>query len=81
MNAHGRVACLDAATGKEIWAVNALDRFQAKNINWAISESLLVDGPRLIVGPGGVKALMAALDKHSGHTLWTTKPLGGDHAG
>ena len=78
MNAHGRVACLDAATGKELWAVNVLDRFQGKNITWAMSECLLVDGPRLIVTPGGEKALMAALDKQNGRTLWTTEPLGGD---
>ncbi len=53
MNAHGRVACLDAATGKELWAVDVLERFQAQNITWAISECLLVDGPRVIVTPGG----------------------------
>ena len=68
MNAHGRVACLDAATGKELWAVNVLERFQGKNITWAMSECLLVDGPRLIVTPGGEKALMAALDKQNGQT-------------
>ena len=78
MNAHGRVACLDAATGKEIWAVNVLDRFQAENITWALSECLLVDGPRLIVTPGGHKALMAALDKRTGKTLWTTPALEDD---
>ena len=31
-----------------------------QNITWAMSECLLVDGPRLIVTPGGEKALMAA---------------------
>jgi outer membrane protein assembly factor BamB len=78
MNAHGRVACLDAASGKELWAVNILERFGAKNITWALSECLLVDGPRVIVTPGGKKALMAALDKLSGQTVWTTRPLGED---
>ncbi|MHC4230618.1 MAG: outer membrane protein assembly factor BamB family protein, partial [Planctomycetota bacterium] len=37
-----------------------------------------VDGPRLIVTPGGTKALMAALDKRNGKTIWTTEPLGDD---
>jgi len=76
MNAHGRVACLDAASGKEIWNTNILERFEAENITWALSECMLVDGPRLIVTPGGKKALMAALDKRDGRTLWTTKPVG-----
>jgi len=78
MNAHGRVACLDAATSKEIWAVNILERFEGKNIRWAVSECLLIDGPRVIVTPGGKKALMAALDKRTGATVWTTEPLGDD---
>ena len=34
-----------------------------------MSECLLVDGPRLIVTPGGEKALMAALDKSTGATV------------
>ena len=79
MNAHGRVACLDAASGKELWAVDVLKRFDGKNITWALSECLLVDGPRLIVTPGGKKALVAALDKRDGQTVWTTPPLGDDY--
>ncbi|MEA3225618.1 MAG: PQQ-binding-like beta-propeller repeat protein, partial [Planctomycetota bacterium] len=76
MNAHGRVVCLDAALGRELWDVNILERFAGKNITWALSECVLVDGPRVIVTPGGKKALMAALDKRDGRTVWTTEPLG-----
>ena len=80
MNAHGRVACLDAASGKEVWNLDVLERFQGQNITWALSECLLVDGPRLIVTPGGEKALMAALEKQTGRAIWTTEPLGADRA-
>ena len=78
LNAHGRLACLEAASGRELWAVDVLERFGGRNITWALSECLLVDGPRVIVTPGGTKALMAALDKNSGATIWTTPPLGTD---
>jgi outer membrane protein assembly factor BamB len=78
INAHGRVVCLDVATGDEVWAVNILERFQAANIHWGLSECLLVDGPNLIVTPGGSKALMAALNKQTGETVWTTPPLADD---
>ena len=78
LNAHGRLTCLDAASGQELWAVDVLKRFDAENITWAISECLLVDGPRVIVTPGGRKALVAALDRRNGKTLWTTDPLGDD---
>ncbi len=75
MSAHGRVTCLDAASGRELWALDILEHFSAKNITWALSECLLVYGPRLIVTPGGPKALMAALHKDDGHVLWSTPPL------
>lgn len=75
MNAHGRVACLDAATGAEIWAVDMRERFGSKVTTWAYSENLLVDGPRVIVTPGGPKAMMAALEKKTGATVWASEPL------
>ena len=79
LNAHGRLACLDASTGEEIWATNILERFEGENITWGLSENLLVDGSRVIVTPGGAKALMAALDKRTGETVWTTEPLEEDN--
>lgn len=75
LNAHGRVACMDAQTGAEIWAVNVLERFEGKNLTWALSECLLVDGPRVIVTAGGSKALLVALDAQTGETVWTSEPL------
>jgi outer membrane protein assembly factor BamB len=72
--------CIDATTGRERWAVDILDRFQAENIQWALSECVLVDGQRVVVTPGGKKALMAALDKRTGETIWTTRQPGDDPA-
>jgi len=80
MNAHGRVVCLDAATGKSVWAVETFKRFDAKKTRWGHSECLLVDGSRLIVSPGGRKAAMAALDKATGATVWASEPIGNDNA-
>ncbi len=74
-NAHGRVACLDADDGREVWAVETMERFEGRTTTWAIAENLLVDGSRLIVSPGGKKAMMAALDKATGQTVWASDPL------
>jgi len=81
MNAHGRVVCLKAASGREIWSVDALQRFEGTNILWGLAECLLVDGPRVIVTPGGKKAAMAALDAKTGETVWTTEPIENNDAG
>ena len=75
MNGHGRIGCFDAATGRELWAANMLDRFDGKVPRWGIGENLLVDGKVVIVTPGGTRALMAALDKTTGATIWSTEPL------
>jgi len=73
MNAHGRVVCLDAKDGREVWAVNILNRFLGKNIRWGLSESVLVDGGKVYVTPGGRKAYMAALGAKTGETVWTSQ--------
>jgi len=79
LNAHGRLACLDAQSGKEAWTVDVLARFDAKNITWAISENLLIDEKVLYVTPGSrTKGMVAALDKATGQTLWASDPLPND---
>jgi outer membrane protein assembly factor BamB len=75
MNAHGRVVRLDPKTGDEQWAVNVLERFDGENIEWGLSESVLVDGDRVFVTPGGKKAFMAALDADTGATVWASDAL------
>jgi outer membrane protein assembly factor BamB len=75
LNAHGRLACLDAKTGAEVWSADILERFGGQVIHWGLSECVLVDGPRVIVMPGGDKALLAALDKQTGATAWSSAPL------
>ncbi len=75
MNAHGRLACLNANDGSEVWAVNVLERFEGKNITWGISESLLIFGDLVYATPCGAKGMVVALDKHSGDTVWTTPPI------
>ena len=74
-NAHGRVACLDASSGKEVWSVDLLERFGGHNIEWGLSECLLVDNRAVYATPGGRDALMVALDRQTGELLWKSKPL------
>lgn len=81
INAHARIVCLDAETGEEVWALDALKTFGADNITWGISESPLIDGNRVIVTPGGTEALMVALDKQTGKVVWTTPPVADETAG
>ena len=67
--------CFDAKTGKRKWQVDVLKRFNAKNINWGISESVLVVDDKVICTPGAKDASIVALNKLNGETIWTTKGL------
>ena len=43
----GRLLCLDAETGREIWSRDAVNDFGGENIRWGITENLLIDGNRI----------------------------------
>ena len=76
----GDLVCLRRGDGTVVWQRNILRDFRARNLNWLVSESPLVDGRHVIVTPGGRNAGMVALDKLSGETVWTTRELS-DEAG
>lgn len=71
LSADGTLVSLEAATGKKLWDLNILQRFNGSQINWGLSESPLVDGQRLIVTPGGREKSVVALDKKTGKPLWS----------
>jgi len=73
MGADGDLACLDAKTGKPIWSLNILTKFQGRNIEWALAESLLIDGEKIFCKPGGQEAGVVALKKTTGETIWVCK--------
>jgi len=72
----GSVICLKADTGERIWSINSLETFRADNITWALSESLLIDGDRVIVCPGGPEASVVALNKMTGEVVWKADSTG-----
>lgn len=78
MAADGTVASIDAATGKIIWSQNVVQKYGGSVIPWAMSESPLVDGNRLIVMPGGRGASLVSLNKADGTLQWKA---GDDQAG
>jgi len=80
MNAHGRLVCLNASDGAELWVVNVLERFEGENIMWGLSESLAILGDLIYATPCGDKGLVVALDKSTGDTVWATPALEEDQA-
>jgi len=68
----GELACL-SLDGKVIWQKSFTRDFGGTPPMWVYRESPLIDGERVIATPGAPDALMVALDKLTGNTIWKTK--------
>ena len=84
----GASVCLNVADGKLLWSKNLASDFGGRMMSmWGFSESPLVDGDRLLCTPGGKDAMIVALDKKTGKTIWQAHapadlgPSGTDGAG
>jgi outer membrane protein assembly factor BamB len=75
---HGQLVACAAADGREKYRVDLKATFGGKKgDSWGYSESVLIDGDRLVCTPGGEQATMVALDKKTGKPLWSC-PMKGD---
>jgi outer membrane protein assembly factor BamB len=71
----GRLAALDVATGEERWQVNVLKTFEGERPKYGLSDSVLIQGERVICSPGGDKGYIVALEKKTGRTLWANAEI------
>jgi outer membrane protein assembly factor BamB len=81
LGGNGDLTSLDARTGKQSWRKNILQEFGGNNITWGISESVLIDGDRLICTPGGRSGTIVALNKANGKPKWKAVVPGNSPAG
>lgn len=71
LGAEGELRCLDANTGKVIWAKNILSDNGAQNLSWAMAASPLVVDDKVIVLPGGRNGRsVVAYNKDTGDPVW-----------
>jgi outer membrane protein assembly factor BamB len=68
----GMLTCFDADGGKQVWQVDTLKEFHAKNLYFGASCSPLVDGTHVVVNVGGKGASIVAFDRDRGAVAWKT---------
>lgn len=73
LGGNGDLTCVDLDSHKIVWTRNILKDFEGSNITWGISESILIDGNKLICTPGGKLATIVALNKKNGDVIWTSQ--------
>jgi outer membrane protein assembly factor BamB len=69
---NGTLACAETASGRVVWQKNFKNDFGGEEPNWGYSESPLVDGDVVVCTPGADDALIVALSKATGDTVWRT---------
>lgn len=75
LGARGDLTCLSVKDGKIAWAVNLVKDFGGGIPMWGYSESVLIDGDKLVCTPGGSKGTILALDKKTGKKVWQSAEL------
>jgi outer membrane protein assembly factor BamB len=68
----GDVSCLQVSDGKILWQRSLTRDFGGRVPMWSYRESPLIDGNKLICTPGSDDAMLVALDKMTGETIWKT---------
>ena len=73
----GKLVCLDATSGKQVWEKSYTKEFGGSVQNWGYTESVLVDGDKLICAPGGSRSAVVALKPDTGEVIWRAAVSGG----
>ena len=71
MSGFGKLVCMNASDGKKIWIVDLLNDYDGQNIQWGLTENLLINGDKLFCTPGGLKNNVIALDRNTGKLIWS----------
>lgn len=67
----GRLKAYRTNNGESVWSVDVVSDLGGRVPPWGYTESVLVDGEKLICTPGGEKkGTFAALDRKTGQVLW-----------
>ncbi|MFT4636828.1 MAG: outer membrane protein assembly factor BamB [Verrucomicrobiales bacterium] len=75
LGGRGTLISAKIADGSEVWKVNLVKDFGGKVESWGYTESVLVDGDRLICTPGGSEGALLALDRKTGKKIWQSEEL------
>lgn len=72
----GRLSCYNVRNGSEVWTVDMVKEFNGLMHIAGYGESLLVDGDVVYCHPGGAEKNVAALNRFTGKTIWTSSGTG-----
>ena len=72
MGGQGSLICANLSDGKVLWQ-HSMKGFGGGRPHWGYTESVLVDGDKVMCTPGGGKGAIVALNKMDGKLIWQSK--------
>ncbi len=76
LGAGGDLTCMDSETGAILWQRHFINDFKGYIMSrWGFSESVLIDGERLICTPGGKPGTVVCLNRRNGNLVWRTREI------
>ncbi|MDP6546470.1 MAG: PQQ-binding-like beta-propeller repeat protein [Phycisphaerae bacterium] len=69
----GRLLCMEAKSGKEIWSVRLVEKYKCRGEAWGLHDVVVIDGDAVYAAITGAEALVVALDKNTGKEIWKTR--------
>jgi outer membrane protein assembly factor BamB len=70
IGAMGDIHCLDAESGKVLWAIDGIEKFNIQMPIWGTAGSPLIFDDLVILQVGGKAGCFVALDRLTGETKW-----------
>ena len=77
LSGRGTIVCASVTDGKIAWQ-HTMREFGGKTPGWGYTESVLVDGDKVLCTPGGGNGTVLALNKKTGATVWQSKDFTND---
>ena len=68
----GELVCIQRSDGKLVWKKHLFKDFDGKNIQWGITETLVVDKDKVYCTPGGKRNNLIALNRFNGKLIWSS---------
>ncbi len=70
VTAYGLLVCFSCDDGRQLWSKDFGKEYGVTGQTWGFCDYPLVDGDALICVPGGSKATIVALNRHTGDEVW-----------
>lgn len=72
----GLLSCMSANSGDLKWSKDLFKELGGEQIQWGVTETVVIDGDRLYITPGGKQHNVVALNRMNGQLIWSSKAKG-----